>query len=247
MRTFAVRNLKEMLRDPVSYIFCLGMPLVMLLIMTAIDAAIPPEAGNTLFRIGSLTPGVAMFGLTFIMLQAALIVSRDRGTSLLARLYTSPMTAWDFVGGYALPFLAVGAAQVVITFVCGGSIALVRGMPLSFVDCLGSMAALLPCVILCVGLGLLIGILLNEKAAPPAASVLITLSGMLGGVWMPVETVKPLLGVAKALPFYHCVAAARCPLLGEGNLWLSLGVACAYTVAVCVAAVWLFAWRRRNV
>lgn len=247
MKAFALRNVKEMLRDPLSYIFGLGMPLVMLLLMTAVDAAIPPEAENTLYRIDSMTPGIAVFGLTFVMLQAALLVSRDRATSLLARLYTSPMTAWDFMGGYALPFAVIGAVQVVITFAAGGVIAAVQGNPLPLGGSLCSMAALLPSVVLFVALGLLLGVLLSDKGAPPACSLIITLSGMLGGIWMPVESIEVLFGIAKCLPFYHCVAAARFPLTGGGELWSALIVAGAAAVLACAAAVALFAWRRRNV
>ena len=244
---FAVRNVKEMLRDPLSYLFGLGMPLLMLLLMTAVDAAIPPESGNTLFHIDSMTPGVAVFGLSFVMLQAALLVSRDRATSLLARLYTSPMTAWDFVGGYALPLLVVGVVQTAITFMAGGIIAALMGQALPLVGVLCSLAALLPSVVFFVALGLVLGVVLSDKGAPPACSVVITLSGMLGGIWMPIETVPVLVDIAKWLPFYHCVAAARHPLVGVGDVWLSVTVAVAYAAAVCAAAVVLFAWRRKNV
>ena len=47
---FAVRNWKELVRDPLSYAFCLGFPLVMLLVMTLVNESIPAEAGMTLFR-----------------------------------------------------------------------------------------------------------------------------------------------------------------------------------------------------
>ena len=34
---FAKRNLRELLRDPLSYVFCLGLPLVMLVIFIVIS------------------------------------------------------------------------------------------------------------------------------------------------------------------------------------------------------------------
>ena len=37
IRVFAVRNVKEILRDPLSYIFALGFPVVMLIIMTIVN------------------------------------------------------------------------------------------------------------------------------------------------------------------------------------------------------------------
>ena len=54
---FSGRNLKELLRDPLSYIFCLGFPLVMLVIMSIVNQSIPPEAGMTIFNIENLAGG----------------------------------------------------------------------------------------------------------------------------------------------------------------------------------------------
>ena len=68
--TFASRNIKEILRDPLSYIFCLGLPIVMLIVMTIVDSSIPaspvipegvpiPEGTAmtpTVFQIHKLTP-----------------------------------------------------------------------------------------------------------------------------------------------------------------------------------------------
>ena len=71
---FANRNFKELVRDPLSWIFCLGFPLVMLAIMTVINNSIPAEAGMTLFEIESLAPGIMIFGLTFVMLFACLLI-----------------------------------------------------------------------------------------------------------------------------------------------------------------------------
>ena len=91
MKVFGMRTGKEVLRDPLSYIFCLGFPIVMLLIMTLVNAAIPAEANMTLFSSIKLVPGIAGFGLTFVMLFTCLQISKDRGGSFMIRLYASPM------------------------------------------------------------------------------------------------------------------------------------------------------------
>ena len=59
---FGQRNVKEILRDPLSYIFCVGFPLVMLVIMTLVDRSIPREAGMTIFRIDNLAGAIAACG-----------------------------------------------------------------------------------------------------------------------------------------------------------------------------------------
>ncbi len=113
---FAGRNLKELLRDPLSYIFCLGFPLVMLVIMSIVNQSIPPEAGMTIFNIEKLAGGIAMFGQSFIMLFTCLSVSKDRSGAFLTRLYASPMKSFDFIAGYTFPVLALSVIQSDITF-----------------------------------------------------------------------------------------------------------------------------------
>lgn len=113
---FSGRNLKELLRDPLSYIFCLGFPLVMLVIMSIVNQSIPPESGMTIFNIENLAGGIAMFGQSFIMLFTCLSVSKDRSGAFLTRLYASPMKSFDFIAGYTFPVLALSVIQSVITF-----------------------------------------------------------------------------------------------------------------------------------
>ena len=46
---FAKRNMKEILRDPINLFFGLGFPLILLVLLSVINASIPPEANNTMF------------------------------------------------------------------------------------------------------------------------------------------------------------------------------------------------------
>jgi ABC-2 type transport system permease protein len=95
MLTFAKRCMKEMLRDPINLAFGLGFPLVLLLLLSAIQANIPVN----MFEINTLTPGITVFGLSFITLFSATLVAKDRETAFLQRLYTTPLTGFDFIAG----------------------------------------------------------------------------------------------------------------------------------------------------
>ena len=88
MLTFAGRNTKEILRDPINLTFLFGFSLVLLLLLSAIQANIPVK----LFEIQHLTPGITVFGLSFMTLFSASIIAKDRGSALLQRLYTTPLT-----------------------------------------------------------------------------------------------------------------------------------------------------------
>ena len=113
MLTFANRNAKEILRDPLNLAFGLGFPIVLILLLTAIQSNVPVS----LFEIGHLTPGITVFGLSFMTLFSATIIAKDRGSSLLQRLYTTPLTAKDFIIGYTLPILPIAVAQTVVCYI----------------------------------------------------------------------------------------------------------------------------------
>lgn len=240
-KVFAVRTWKEILRDPLSYIFCLGFPLIMLVIMSIIDKSIPKEAGMTMFRIYNLAPGIAYFGLTFVMLFTATQVSKDRTTALLLRLYASPMKSAEYILGYTMPMVVLAVGQMLLCFGVSFVIGLCTGTALAVGEILLSVLALLPSVFLFIGFGILFGSLVNEKAAPGLCSILISAAGMIGGIWMDVDGIGGAIAkVAKALPFYHGVTLARLPFrndtagLAEHLLWTIICGILVYGLAIIV-------------
>ena len=164
---FCRRTIKELLRDPLSYIFCLGFPLVMLVIMTIVDRSIPKEVGMELFHIQSLAPGIALFGLTFVMLFTCLQASKDRSSAFLTRLYASPMNAVDFIGGYTMPLLMIAFLQIVIAFVASIIIGRITGYEFQLGNILLCILVLLPSAVMFIALGLLFG-----TKYPPTSSII---------------------------------------------------------------------------
>ena len=218
---FASRVGKEMRRDPLSYIFCLGFPIIMLVIMSIVDSSIPAQANMTVFRIYNLAPGIAYFGLTFVMLFTGIQVSKDRTTALLLRLYASPMKAADYVIGYTLPILILGIVQMVICFAVSFILGLCKDYTFSLSAILFSMLLLLPSLFMFAGIGILFGSAVSEKAAPGLCSIIISAVGIVGGLWMDMDGIGGTLKkVAEALPFYHGVTLARLPF-GDGSAAMS--------------------------
>ena len=146
--TFAKRCAKEILRDPLTLCFGLGFPLILLLLLSAIQKNVPVS----LFEIDALTPGITIFGLSFMTLFSATIIAKDRGSSLLQRLYTTPMTPMDFILGYTLPILPISVAQCLICYVA----AVFLGLPVT-VHILSAVVCILPVSLLYISLGLLCG------------------------------------------------------------------------------------------
>lgn len=213
---FCKRTVKELLRDPLSYVFCLGFPIVMLIIMSVVNESIPEQANMDVFQIQNLAPGIAVFGLAFVMLFTCLQVSKDRSTAFLTRLYASPMKPVDFILGYTMPLLVTAIMQSVATFASSIVIGRMTGYTFQPGNILLCILAILPTAFLFIGFGLLFGSLLNDKAAPGICSLIITAATILGGIWMDIDSIGGILAkVCKALPFYHGVEAARLAMRGQ--------------------------------
>ena len=234
MLTFANRNTKEILRDPLTLIFGLGFPLVLILLLSAIQANIPVE----LFEIQHLTPGIAVFGLAFMTLFSATIIAKDRESSLLQRLYTTPLTPLDFILGYTLPIIPISVAQCVICYIA----AIILGLNIT-VHILYAVAFIVPVSIFYIALGLLCGSVLNDKQVGGICGALLTNpSAWLSGVWFDLDLVGGAFKkIAYALPFVHAVEMERAVLAGDftgifPHIWWMLG----YTAIVLVLAVLLF-------
>lgn len=209
IKAFSSRNIREILRDPLSYIFCLGFPLVMLIIMTFVNSSIPEESGMTVFRIDNLYGGISVFGQTFIMLFTAITVSKDRAGAFLVRMYATPMTTADFVTGYILPMTVLSVIQNVITAISSLIISFIVGVEMN-IGMLISVIVLIPSAIMFIGFGLLFGSICSDKSAPAISSIIISLSSFLGGIWFDADNAGGvMLKISKCLPFYYCTKTAR--------------------------------------
>lgn len=208
--TFAKRNFLEILRDPISYIFGIGLPVLMLIAMTVINSSVPQGVELEIFKIQNLSCGVAVFGLCFIMLSGAMLVSKDKTGAFLTRLYTSPMRAHEFIIGYAIPLFCVALVQMVFIFASSAVVGLIVKSPLNLLGVMLSVATLIPSAIFFVALGIAFGFLFNQTSAPPMCSFVITFAGLLGGIWFDCTTVGGVIEtLCRILPFFNAVLSAR--------------------------------------
>ena len=233
MLTFARRCAKEILRDPLTMVFGLGFPLVLLVLLSAIQANVPVP----LFEIQSLTPGITVFGLSFMTLFSANLVARDRESSFLQRLYTTPLTGPDFILGYLLPLLPIALAQSALCYLA----AIPLGLTVS-VNMVYAIVGILPMAIFNISLGLLCGSVLTVKQVGGLCGALLTnLSAWLSGVWFDLALVGGFFEkLAHVLPFVHAVKMEQALCAGDfpaaaphflpvalyGALALSAAVAC---------------------
>ena len=232
--TFAKRNAKEILRDPINLFFGLGFPLVLILLLSAIQANVPVS----LFEIQHLTPGITVFGLAFMALFSATIIAKDRSSSLLQRLYTTPLTPIDFILGYTLPVIPISVAQCIICYIA----AIFLDLEVN-VNILSAILFIIPVSLLYIAIGLLCGSVLTDKQVGGICGALLTnLSAWLSGVWFDLELVGGVFKkIAYALPFVHAVEMEREVL--SGNIANALPHLCwviGYAVVLMILAVLLF-------
>lgn len=208
MLTFANRNVKEILRDPLNLAFGLGFPLVLIFLLSAIQANIPVK----LFEIAHLTPGITVFGLSFMSLFSATIIAKDRGSSFLQRLYTTPLTAADFIFGYTLPIIPIAVMQSAVCYIA----AIFLGLPIT-INILYAILFTLPVSLLYIAIGLLTGSVFTDKQVGGICGALLTnVSAWVSGIWFDIELMGGTFkSIANVLPFIHAVEMQRAVLNGD--------------------------------
>ena len=208
---FSKRCAKEILRDPLNIFFGLGFPLVLLFLLSAIQANIPVK----LFEIERLAPGIAVFGLSFMTLFSATLVSKDRESSFLQRLYTAPLKPANFILGYMLPLLPIVLCQTVICFL----FAIPLGITIS-VNIIYAIIGIIPMAAFNIALGLLCGSIFSVKQVGGICGALLTnLSAFLSGVWFDLKHVGGVFEkIANFLPFCHAVEMEKALFSGDFGL-----------------------------
>lgn len=232
--TFAKRCAKEILRDPINLAFGLGFPLVLLVLLSAIQANVPVS----MFEIDTLTPGITVFGLSFMTLFSATLVAKDRESSLLQRLYTTPLTGFDFIIGYMLPLLPIAIGQTLICYL----FAIPLGLTLK-VNIVYAVIGIIPMAIFNIALGLLCGSLFGVKQVGGICGALFAnLSAWLSGIWFDPELVGGAFKtVANLLPFTHAVKTEKALFLGDLEVAVGhLPWVFAYGALIAVGAVLCF-------
>lgn len=246
MAVFALRNIKETMRSPVSWGFGMALPIAIFIIMQIIVKSIGDDAIEhvPMFTVSRFTGGVIIFGASFLSLFTALLISGDRSQSFLTRLLSSPMRSGEYIGGYILGVLPIAAAQMVITFIA----ALCFGLePTPRI--LAGLGFSVLIALLFIAIGVILGSLLSAKGAPPICSAVVQVAALLSGMWFDLEAIGGGFGVfCKVLPFAHGYELIRYTLSGDwGNVWLPFLVVFIYTAAISVAAALCFRRGSKNI
>ena len=229
---FAKRNFKEIIRDPLSIIFAIILPLFLLFIFQQIK--IP----NDTYNLENFTPGIMIFSFSFITLFSSTLIAKDRQTSLLIRLGVSPMKPIEYILGYMLSFLPIILLQGILLF----GLAIILGFPISM-NIIWTILVSEIIAVLFLGIGILIGSLVSDKAASGISSIIVQLVCFTSGIYFPKELLGNVYGkICEILPFDSALVIIK-GILNNNLETIKLQniiVFCAYTVIFIILSALIF-------
>lgn len=196
----AKRNIKEMIREPLGSVFCIGFPVFMLLLMQIIFTNIDLEVVPPSFEIKNYASGICIFGYAFLTLFIALQLASDKNSSFIKRINIAPISKAEYYLSYVVSSLPIALGQTVLFYL----ISLIFKYPFDGYFFLG-IVYLLPSALLYICFGILIGcICSDEKQTGPIGSIFVSLTSIIGGVFMPVSMFKGgFKTFIDLLPFIH--------------------------------------------
>ena len=234
MRTlnFAKRNFKEISRDPLSLIFAIILPLFLLFIFQQFN--IPNES----YALENFTPGIVIFGFSFITLFTAMLISKDRTTSLLIRLGISPMKPSEYILGYMLSIIPIILIQNILFFI----LAISLGLSFS-ISIIWAIFASIVIATLFIGIGIIIGSVSSEKASSGISSIIVQLVCFTSGMYFPKEILGKFFGtLCEYLPFESCLTILKGIMNNnlESIKLRNIIIFTIYTIFVMVISVMVF-------
>lgn len=202
VKYFSKRCAKEIIRDPINLFFGLAFPSILIVLLKKIGENAPVS----MFKIEELIPGMTIFGLSFMTLFAALLISKDRESAFLQRLYTTPLRPIDFILGYALPLVPMAVIQSLVCYLIGIFLGIDTNKNIIF-----ALFAIIPISLFFIFLGLICGSIFTSKQVGGICGALLTnLTAWFSGIWFDVNLVGKSFGkIANILPFNHAVNLQR--------------------------------------
>lgn len=234
MRTlnFAKRNIKELIRDPLSLVFSVLLPLFLLFIFQQFN--IPNEAYN----LTNFTPGIIIFSFSFITLFTATLIARDRQSSLLIRLGVSPMKSHEYILGYMISLIPMILIQNVLLF----GLSLLLGLKFSISIIFAILVSIIVSILF-ISIGILFGSLFTEKASSGISSIIVQFVCFTSGMYFSIDLVgKGFAKVCHILPFEGSLNILKAVLNNDFSMVTTenIVVFTLYTITILILSIIIF-------
>lgn len=241
---FAKRNLRELVCDPLSLLFCFAFPVVIFLLLEIIMSSTGANLSDVpQFMVQNMTGGIIIFSFSFLTMFLGMLIAKDRSSAFLTRLKISPLTAKNFMIGYSLPVAVIAFFQIVITVICGFCFGLSFTANLLLIFIVS-----IPSLILFISMGLIIGNLFSDKTASAISSLIVNFCAIFGGMFFPLDNMKGgFKTICQILPFEPAIKLVNYTINGQFDLiWKPLVVVSIYAIIFFVIAFAIFSKKLKS-
>ncbi|MCR0457831.1 ABC transporter permease [Emergencia sp. 1XD21-10] len=233
---FAGRNFKEITRDPTSILMGIGFPVLLIVALSLMKKSIGGMAD--IFEVQNFAPSMTIFGLAFLGMFVGTLMSTDRDSSFLSRLFASPLKSIDYILGYSIPVIPLAVLQAICCF----AVAMIFGLELNK-NVLVAIITLLPVAVLFIAFGLFMGSMFtSNNSVNGFGTILVNAAVFLSGAVLPLDSIGGTFQkVCNLLPFSHAVDAVRCAISGSySDILLHLVWILGYAIVLVIPAVIVF-------
>ena len=176
------RNRREILRDPLSAVFGIGFPVVLILLMSLMNRSIRGCRWNC--SASRSSPRGWRCSASFIALFLGMLIANDRNNAFLSRLFACPMRDGIYPGLCPADAAHRALLQRAACFITAFFFRAAGQRPV-----LAAMAALIPSALLFIGFGLLMGSLLSSGQVGGIGSILVNVATWLSGTWFGLDMI----------------------------------------------------------
>jgi ABC-2 type transport system permease protein len=239
-------ELKLFLREPVTVVFTLALPPLILFVLSEVFGDVPDPDGAVFRGVGGATYylpayiSLVVASLGLIGLPVHLAAYRERGVLRRFQAARVPIRA---LMASQLVVLAAGALAGTVLLTVLASLAWDVRWPASWA---GAAVAVAFGTVMFAAIGMLLGAVMPTARAAQGIGLLLWFTMMMVcGAGPPPEVLSPVLArIGDLLPLKHLVVAVQDPWLGFGVNWAEMGVLLATGAAASALAV--LALRRRS-
>lgn len=239
---FAGRNFKEIVRDPMSILMCLGFPVLLIVALALMKQSIGGMAD--IFEVQNFAPSMTILGMAFLSTFVGTLMSTDRNSSFLSRLFASPMKSIDYILGYSIPVIPLAILQAICCF--GAAISF--GLEFN-INVFIAILTLIPVAILFISFGLFIGsVLSSNNAVSGFGTILVNAAVFLSGAVISLEMIGGTFqNICELLPFCHAVNAVNYAINGNlSEIPLQLVWVLGYAIILIIPSIIIFNRRMKG-
>lgn len=203
--TFARYDLVKVFRNRRFFLFTLGFPLVLFVVVTSSNKNVVVE--GIPFSVYYLT-GMVSWGTLNAVTSGGAVIALERAVGWTRQLRVTPLPVWAYMASKVVRGYTMAALTIIALYLAG----MAQGVHLSASGWLLMTGLILVGLLPFAALGITFGHWLSSDSMGPALGGISALFALLGGAWFPLGSSGTLASLAKILPSYWLVQAGHAGL-----------------------------------